>query len=101
MSLFGNLIIEPTERDWVNRLRLTYSGKHLDVVSSVWHNNSVFDQSSYWSCGVNVAYARINLAEHLYLSVGVTGFAMLETSDETVNPKKNALMFTLGLQSLR
>ena len=97
-SFLGNLIIDPTERDWVNRLRLTYSGKHLDIIPSLWHNNSVFDHSSYWSGGLNVAYSRIRVVDHLFLSAGVSGLVVLKTSDESANPKKNALMVTLGIQ---
>ncbi len=98
MSLLGNLIIEPTEHDWVNRLRLLYSHRHLDVTTSLWHNNSVFDNSSYWSCGLTIAYSRIKFGEHAYLSTGVSGLLVLQTSDEAANPKKNALMLTVGLQ---
>ncbi len=101
MSLFGNLVIEPAERDWVNRVRLLYFGKHLDVITSFWHNNSVFDHSSYWSTGLNVAYSRIKVADHFYLSTGVTSLVMLQTSDETANPKKNVLMLTVGMQWAR
>lgn len=98
MSLFGNLIIEPEESDWVNRLRLMYATKHLDVIPALWHNNNVLDHSSYWSAGLNVAYSRMAVAEHLYLSAGITGLLVLQTSDESANPKRNALMLTLGLQ---
>jgi hypothetical protein len=100
MSMFGNLVFEPEERDWVNRFRLTYTGKHLDVVTSLWHNNQVFDSSSYWSTGVNVAYSRIPLADHLFLTTGVTGLLVLKTSDEVANPQHNTIMFTIGLQML-
>ena len=98
MSLFGNLVIEPNERDWVNRVRLVYAGKHLDVITSVWHNNQVFDHSSYWSAGINLAYSRVQVANHLFMSAGVSGLVMLNTTDESANPKKNSLMVTIGLQ---
>ena len=98
MSLFGNLVIEPEVRDWVNRVRLLYFGKHLDVITSLWHNNNVFDHSSYWSAGLNVAYSRIKVADHFFVSAGVTGLVMMQTSDEAANPKKNALMFTVSMQ---
>jgi hypothetical protein len=98
MSLFGNLIIEPQESDWVNRLRLTYASRHLDLIPSLWHNNNVLDHSSYWSAGLNIAYSRVAVAEHLYLSTGITGLVVLQTSDESANPKTNALMLSLSLQ---
>lgn len=101
MTLFGNLIIEPEESDWVNRFRVSYSSRHLDVIPSVWHNNKVLDHSSYWSAGLNVAYSRILVADHVNMSAGITGLVVLQTSDESANPKRNALMLTIGMQWVR
>ncbi len=98
MSLLPNLVIDPEERDWINRLRLTYTAKHLDVVSSVWWNNQVFDHSYYYTTAMNVAYSRIKVSEHFFMSFGVTGLLMLHTSDEEANPNKNGLMFTIAGQ---
>jgi hypothetical protein len=98
MSLLPNLVITPEEKDWVNRLRLTYTGKHLDVVSSVWWNNQVFDHSYYYTTAMNIAYSRIKVREHFFMSFGVTGLLMLHTSDEEANPTKNGLMFTIAGQ---
>ncbi len=96
MALFGNLVLEPELRDWVNRFRLTYTHKHWDVVTSFWHNNQVFDHSSYATTGLNVAYSRMKVGEHLFLSTGITGLVTLQTSDEQLNPARDALMVTLG-----
>ncbi len=98
MSLLGNLIIEPEARDWVNRLRLLYTYRHVDVITALWHNNSVFDHSSFWSTGLTVSYARVRIGEHAFLNTGISGLLVLQTSDETVNPKKNVVMVTVGLQ---
>lgn len=98
MSLFGNLVYEPSHRDWVNRFRFTYTGKHVDVVSTLWHNNQVFDHSGYWTTGLNVAYSRVKLAEHMYFSAGVTGLSTFNTTNESETPTKNTVMFTLGVQ---
>ncbi len=100
MSLLANLVFAPEERDWVNRFRLTYSGTHLDVVSTIWWNNQQFDQSSYWTSGLNISYSRLKMREHLYLSIGVTGLYMLNTSNAEINPEKHGLMFTLGITTL-
>jgi hypothetical protein len=100
MSLLPNLVIDPEEKDWVNRLRLTYTGKHLDVVTSAWWNNQVFDHSYYYTAAMNVAYSRVKVREHFFLSFGVTGLLMLHTSDAEANPNKNGLMFTLSGQVL-
>jgi hypothetical protein len=98
MSLFGNLVIEPDQRDWVNRVRLLYSGRHVDVIASAWHNNSIFDHSSYWSTGLSIAYSRVKLGGHAFGSVGISGLTMLYSSDEVLNPLNNVLMVTFGLQ---
>jgi hypothetical protein len=74
------------------------NGKHLDVVSSVWWNNQVFDHSYYYTTAVNVAYSRVRVREHFFMSFGVTGILMLQTSDEEANPSKNGLMFTIAGQ---
>jgi len=101
MSLFGNLIIEPGERDWVNRFRILYTGKHLDLIGSLWHNNQVFDASSYWSCGLSAGWGRMKLSEHLLASIGIAGLVTLQTSDPSVNPNKNVFQVTFSLQAFR
>lgn len=98
MSLLPNLVFAPEERDWVNRLRLTYTGKHWDVVSSVWWNNQVFDHSYYYTTALYVAYSRVKVSDRFFMSFGVTGLVMLHTSDEEANPTKNGLMFTIAGQ---
>lgn len=96
MGLFSNLVLEPGLRDWVNRFRFNYNGKHLDVVATYWHNNQVFDVSSYATAGLNVAYSRMKVSNHLFLSAGVTGLVALQTSDEKINPSRDAVMVTLA-----
>ncbi len=54
--------------------------------------NNLFMGKNRWSGGLNVS--RVAVADHLYLSAAVTGLVVIQTSDETANPKKNALMFT-------
>jgi len=101
MSMFGNLVVQPSSSDWVNRLKLTYSRKHIEIVPSLWHNNQVLDKSSFWSAAMNIAYSRIAVSEHLLASVGLTGLAVLQSTDETLNPKNNGLMVTLSMQWFR
>ncbi len=98
MSLFGNLVLEPEERDWVNRFRLTYSHRHWDVVSTAWWNNNVFDHSNYVTNGISVTYGRIKARKNLFLSIGASGLYMVHTSNEKINPSKNALLVTVSAQ---
>ncbi|MFM8740858.1 MAG: hypothetical protein ACKOC0_11735 [Cytophagales bacterium] len=97
MALFGNLILEPEFRDWVNRFRLTYTRKHLDVVTSLWHNNQVFDNSGYSTAGINIAYSRAKLGKHWLGSAGITGLTSLLTSNEKLNPSRSRIMITLAV----
>lgn len=101
MSLFGNLVLVPEERDWVNRFRLSYANHHWDVISTAWWNNHVFDHSDYWTSGLSIAYSRMKVREHLYFSVGLSGLWMMLTSDTNVNPYKNALLVTLTAQLVK
>lgn len=100
MGLFSNLLLEPEQRDWVNRLRFTYTGKHWDIISSTWWNNQMFDHSSYWTAGLNVAYSRMRVGEHMFMSVGITGLTTLDTSEKESNATKNTLMLTVSSQWL-
>jgi hypothetical protein len=96
-ALFGNLMLEPGERDWVNRLRLTYSKKHIDVSATVWHNNKVFDSAEYITYGANFFYSRIKLSPALMMNAGVSGLIMPYSNDEVDYPKRNGVIFTVGL----
>lgn len=98
MGMFGNLVFEPTHMDWVNRFRFTYSGKHLDVITSLWHNNQVFDESYYLTGGINIAYSRIRVAKHLLLSTGITGLSTFHTTEDDSAHPKDALQLTLAAQ---
>lgn len=97
-TLFGNFIVTPEEKDWVNRLRLTYTKDHLDVIASGWHNNSVFDEVSYVTYSLGVFYSRMKISDHFLWQAGVTCLRMPYTSDEKVDPTTNGLYFTVALQ---
>ncbi len=101
MGMYSNLIVVPGELDWVNRFRLTYTGKHLDIVPTLWYNTAVFDHASYWTAGLNVAYSRMKVADHIFLSAGVTGLSIFRSSDENLNPTANHFMVTLGAQIVK
>jgi hypothetical protein len=96
-TLFGNFVVDPEEKDWVNRLRLTYSTKHLDVIASGWHNNHVFDEYDYITYSVSVFYSRVKISDHLFWQAGVTCLRMPYTSSEVAYPTTNGLYFTTGI----
>jgi hypothetical protein len=98
MGLFGNLVFEPTHMDWVNRFRVSYSAKHLDIFASIWHNNKVFDESDYFTGGLNIAYSRMKIAKHVFLTTGLAGLITFHTSEEGTDYSKNALQATLAAQ---
>lgn len=95
-TLFGNIMLECSERDWVNRFRLLYSKKHLDLAAMVWYNNRVFDEAEYVTCGVNAFYSRVKVSDAVMLSAGVTLLAMPYDSDPELIPQRNGVIFTIA-----
>jgi hypothetical protein len=93
--VFSNLIARYDTRDWVNRFRLLYSKKHIDITYLVWHNNHVLDHSQYVSSGATFAYSRIHVTNQMQLGFSATGIAMLETSDPENFPKRDGIIFTI------
>lgn len=96
-SLFSNLALESDNFDWVNRFRVLFAEHHVEAALICWHNNHVFNDNSYFSMGFNFTYGRIKLSEKVYVNTGVTGLAMIQTSDPETYPKKKGLVFTLGI----
>ena len=94
-TLFANLVLEPEAKDWVNRVRLLYSKKHLDLTMMCWHNNKVFDSTEYITCAANVFFSRVKLSKTLTVSAGVTGLIMPYSSDSSAYPKRNGVIFTI------
>lgn len=94
--LLSNLVLENEFTDWVNRYRLLFSDRHLDATLFLWHNNHIFDNSDYYSWGLNASYSRIKVSERVSLSTGVTGLLMAQTSDEQRFPRKSGLVFTIA-----
>lgn len=96
-TLFGNLVLAPELKDWVNRFRLLYSRNHLDFTLMCWHNNKVFDSAEYVTAGFSAYYSRIKLGETVSINVGLTGLVMPYSSDTAVNPLKNGLVLTAAM----
>ena len=94
-TLFANLVLEPEAKDWVNRIRLLYSKKHIDVSMIGWHNNKVFDGAEYVTFAANAFYSRVKISKTVTVSAGVSALVMPYTSDTSVYPKKNGVIFTL------
>ena len=95
-SLLSNIMLEKKDIDWINRYRLLYSHKHIDAGLMVWNNTKVLNHDHYVSGGMNIAYSRIKLSDHLLVSAGMTGIVMMTTSDTSEFPKTNGLVFTLA-----
>lgn len=95
--LFANLILEPGLRDWVNRLRLLYTHKHIDLVGACWYNNQVFDSSNYVTVSASASYSRIKVDEHVSMNLGVTGLLVAHSSDTQACPAKNGVYVTMAV----
>ena len=98
--LFANLVLEPEEMDWVNRGRLLFISKHIDVTASYWHNNHVFDEQDHMS-GSLMANYKIHLSDHFNMNVGATEFVILKTSSEEELPKTNRFLVSVALQFVK
>jgi len=95
-AVMPNMVMEASNRDWINRFRLLYSNNHLDMAMIVWHNNKVFDHTEYLTTGLNVTYARINVNDHIFINTGITAVFMPYSNDQDEYPKKNGLVFTVA-----
>jgi hypothetical protein len=95
-ALVGNVLLETSECDWVNRFRLLFSKKHIDMAAMVWHNNRVFDDTEYVTCGMNAFYSRMKVSPAVSLSAGLTVLAMPYNSDPEIIPQKSGVIFTLA-----
>ena len=100
LELEGRLILgeegELPLRDWVNRLRLLFSHKHIDLVAACWYNNQVFDSSNYVTASASASYSHIKLLEHVSMNLGVTGLLVAHSSDTQACPAKNGVYVTLA-----
>jgi hypothetical protein len=73
---FSNTFFETEFFDWLNRLRILYSYRHVDMSATAWHNNNVFDHNKHTSFGFSVAYSRIKVSDHVTLSSSLTAIKM-------------------------
>lgn len=96
-AMFGNMVLENKEADWVNRFRVLYASKHIDLTAWAWRNNKVLNDNTYTSVGLSGYYNRIPLSKRLSLGAGATGLMMISTSEPSRYPKKNGVLFTLAV----
>jgi hypothetical protein len=97
---FSNLFVHPEYFDWLNRFRIIYNKEHLGVTTMLFSNNSVFDTNSYNSFGITVAWNRIKVASHAYLSTSITGLVVAKSTDKELSKTCDGLMFTVAVSSM-
>ncbi|HTH55122.1 MAG TPA: hypothetical protein VL728_03705 [Cyclobacteriaceae bacterium] len=97
-AILGNLVIEPSERDWFNRFRMLYTNGHWDVTLQACHNNKMIDHdnSEYFSTAGSLFYSRIKVSDHLAMNIGVTSVGMLCSNTPSEYAKQNGVFFTLA-----
>lgn len=100
-ALLANLVVEQELMDWVNRSRILFVSKHIDVTASFWHNNHVLDEQDHVSGSLAVSYSRIRLSDAFNLSVGATEFVVFKSSDEEAVPTTNRFLFTVAVQFVK
>jgi hypothetical protein len=96
IALFPSLVLTREYADWINRFRVMYSEKHLDITLWGWNNNKALDDTGYTTAGLSVYYNRIPVKGKLMLGMGVTGLKVLQTSDLVNCPKKDGILLTIA-----
>lgn len=96
IALFPSLVLMHEDADWINRVRVMYTSKHLDVTLWGWNNNKVMDETGYSTAGMSVYYNRIPVNEKWMLGMGVTGLKVLQTSDLVNCPRKDGILLTIA-----
>jgi len=96
-AIFSNLALSHAGKDWINRFRIIFDSGHYNITWAGWHNNNFWDNSYYCSTGITASYNKIPVSSKLKLNTSITGFKMIETSDEEANPKKDGLLLTIAL----
>jgi hypothetical protein len=98
--LLANLVIEPESMDWVNRGRVLFVSKYIDITASYWNNNHVFDEQDHMS-GSLMANYKLHFSEHFNMTLGATEFVVFKTSSEEEVPKTNRFLVTIALQYVK
>ena len=97
-AILGNIVIEPSARDWFNRFRILYTKKHWDITVQACHNNKMIDHdnSEYFSTAASIFYSRIKVSDHFAVNVGATGVGMLCTNTPSEYARQNGVFFTVA-----
>jgi hypothetical protein len=90
-----NLVFETTHLDCINRGRVTWSQKHLDVMLTGWHNNSFLDREAHATSTLSIAYNRIKFGERITVGTAVMGSSTFFSTDSNKVPERHAIVFSL------
>jgi len=96
-AMFPNIAFEQKYSDWINRFRILYSKRHLDVTGMFWHNNSWIDNANHFSMGTSIFYNRMRLREKVKCGGGVTSLWTVGSSNTEKVPKRLGIQFTASL----
>lgn len=96
-----NMVFETAHRDFINRLRLLYSAKHLDLTAMLWHNNNLLDEETHITSALSVAYNRVKISKMVRVGATLTASATLASSDTEHVAKQRALMLTISVSTLK
>ena len=90
-----NIVFETSYLDIINRIRLMYAKKHLDIFLMAWNNNSWVDAEKHYTGALSIAYNRVKISEHLQIGAGVMAAGTYLSSDRTEVPERKGIVFTL------
>ncbi len=90
-----NVAFETSELDMINRLRLLYTKKHVDVILMGWHNNQVLDHDYHVTSALSIGYNRIKVNDRLNVGASLMASSTMLSSNIADTPKKNGLTASL------
>jgi hypothetical protein len=98
--IFFNLVFETGYMDIINRMRILYSKKHIDLIVMGWNNNGLMDHENHSTAALSVGYNRVKLSNRLMLGSSVMASDTVYSSDQSHVPKRKGIIFTLSLSMI-
>jgi hypothetical protein len=93
--IFFNLIFETKHLDFINRIRLLYSRKNLDLALMGWHNNNLLDHASHGTAALSLGYNRVKISPRFSMGASIMASSTFISSDKEDVPERNGLIVSV------
>jgi hypothetical protein len=90
-----NVVFETEHMDMINRMRLTYTKKHFDIIGMAWHNNGIIDREKHLTSALSVGYNRVNVSSSLTLGATLMAASTWVSSNKEEVPERKGVVLTL------